>query len=330
MNKGKLGLLLVILGVSIAAVFGARNTMGVNASLAQDGTATIPRAKAKKAFDAYCAALKEASETSPELAEAAAPDACFPEENDTPSSSTETNTAATSAKTEEPPAETYEQVITRLQQAHAKRMAAVTLPKGPLSEKRSTWLKAEAETFAPIAKNQTSPADKLSPTTRLGDWFSLAGLPFLGGLALIVGGGFIARQAQRETILASGADKKGGKGPVDFGELLLQLQQNVESLQAAANADTPSLEALVAEIETIQFEQLEPLVESRGKVQARFGVAGFADIFSPLSGGERNLNRAWSALVDQHLPEARTSIEIAAQQIGEAQTALKKQLAINS
>ena len=52
MNKGSLGLVLVILGVSVAAVFGARNTAGVNKALILEGNVSIPQlTKSERVFE---------------------------------------------------------------------------------------------------------------------------------------------------------------------------------------------------------------------------------------------------------------------------------------
>ena len=39
------------------------------------------------------------------------------------------------------------------------------------------------------------------------------------------------------------------------------------------------------------------MIEARYSLQGSIGLGQFADIFSPLSSGERNLNRAWATLL---------------------------------
>jgi hypothetical protein len=328
MNKGSLGLVLVILGVSVAAVFGARNTAGVNKALILEGNVSIPVAATKAKYDEYCKLLKAEVEAAPYLKKIGIADGCLPDPEETEDSATSSTTSA--SETDALP-KTYEDVFAGMVQDHQKQLRESTsLKDSPVKDAREAWLNAKTATIAPIARKQTTPKISIGPTERVSDWFSLAGLPFLLGLGLIVGGGMLARQAHREKALSSGSVTNNEKGPVDFGELISKLHHDVSSLHAAACNEAPQAEALLTTIETIQFETLEPLIDSRGKVQARFGMAGFADIFSPLSGGERNLNRAWSALVDQHLPEAQVAIETAKQQIAEAETALKRQISTDN
>jgi len=52
-------------------------------------------------------------------------------------------------------------------------------------------------------------------------------------------------------------------------------------------------------------------------------MAGFAEIFGPLSSAERKVNRAWSALVDRHWPETQDSLDGAASDLTEAHRVLQ-------
>ncbi len=64
-------------------------------------------------------------------------------------------------------------------------------------------------------------------------------------------------------------------------------------------------------IEAVQSNLIIPFVESRHYFSHRFGVGRFAEFFSLFSSGERNINRAWSAIVDGYPEEAKRSIETA-------------------
>jgi len=334
MNKGNIGLLIVILGVSVAAVFGSRNTDGVNASLAANGTVSIPTSKAQKAYKAYCSALifgvvfalEETAGTELDVKALGVNDGCLESPNEE-ADVDQTTAQKADEKPEANPLNTYESALAEMTRAHQKKVAAGnSIRNEALRESRNAWLHAEYATLAPRARLATTPPPGISPTTRLGEWLSLAGLPFFIGLGLIVGGGVLARQAHRESLISSGPAAQSTSAPVDFGQLLDTLHSEVSALHLAAQSNESTAEDLLNTIETVQFEVLEPIIDSRGKVQARFGMAGFADIFSPLSGGERNLNRAWSAVVDQHLPEAQKAIQTAEQQINEARAALQRHL----
>ena len=65
------------------------------------------------------------------------------------------------------------------------------------------------------------------------------------------------------------------------------------------------------------------LCASGPRVQALHGIEGMAALFSPLSAGERKMNRAWAALVDRHWPEALSSVGGAVVDLEETQAALK-------
>jgi len=154
-----------------------------------------------------------------------------------------------------------------------------------------------------------------NPGVRFTNWMDDAGLPFGLGIIMLVIGAVLARTQAREA--ASGVlprEYKGGRvaEAVDFGVLLSQLQSDVAAAAARASAtsapEASDFKELRYLVKNLQFDKLEHLIESRGRVQSKYGVAGFASIFGPLSAGERQLNRAWSALVDLHWGEAVDSL----------------------
>jgi hypothetical protein len=117
---------------------------------------------------------------------------------------------------------------------------------------------------------------------------------------------------------------------VDFGALLAALEGEVAGL-AVRMRETPDSAAMRhrirTELEQLQLTRFEPLVAARTRLQARYGLAAYAEVFGPLSGAERRINRAWTALVDQHWPEARDSVSHAAGQLEAARSALAQVLA---
>lgn len=154
-----------------------------------------------------------------------------------------------------------------------------------------------------------------SPGRRFSDWLQQAGGPFLLGVILLAVGAVLARKEARAEALGH-TDKmyKGSrdKGAVDFGQLLQELNSDLAVANArVAKVSEPTdgdFDELRYLIKNLQYDKFEPLIESRVRVEARFGVAGFAAIFGPLSAGERQMNRAWSALVDRHWGEASESL----------------------
>ena len=103
-----------------------------------------------------------------------------------------------------------------------------------------------------------------------------------------------------------------GPAAEDFGVLLDRVRAAVGALQegmsACAAPTVSDLERFKAELEDIQKGDLARLCASGSRAVARHGVEGMARLFSPLSGAERKLNRAWAAMVDKHWPEAEERV----------------------
>lgn len=319
MGKDLIGLLLVVLGVGLAAGFGARNDTQINEGLVRSGRAAITGGKAKAAFEAYCKARKEA--------ELAVADGCpDPEAKKAKEADKKAESADAKAEDAKPP--TREAIIAKEQARIADLKASTETLTPELSKLRTAWLEAESAAIEPAATAKTADS-QVSPSTRVSEWFSVGGLFFLLGIALIVGGSIVARQAAREKASAAPEQAAGDtRPPKDFRELLGDLEAATAKLAADATAETSPqaarYESLRLEIEALQFDMVEPLIDARGRLQVRYGMAVFAAVFSPLSGGERNLNRAWSALVDEHWPEAVNSLKFASRQFELAGEELQK------
>ena len=74
------------------------------------------------------------------------------------------------------------------------------------------------------------------------------------------------------------------------------------------------------DLDKLQADWISRVVDARGRFMAQHGVGVFAEYFSPFSAGERQLNRAWSALADGHVVVAREAMEEAGRQFDEAST----------
>lgn len=197
------------------------------------------------------------------------------------------------------------------------------------AEARAAWqelagLAASAKAAVPYA------ASRVAAGERVAGWFERAGLGFFGGLVLIIVGAFLARRAIKAE-LAAGPRPSGegaAKGPVDLGEVLGAMARESlalrERVQAATSPTQHDLQAIKEAIEAIQNGQLEPVIETRAQLVNRYGLAGFAEVFGPLSAGERYLNRAWVSLVDRYWEESASALEAAAHHFGEANEALAK------
>lgn len=206
-------------------------------------------------------------------------------------------------------------------------------PPFKVAELRNTWKKtAQLSKHAKAAKKYG--AKSVDPGTRMKGWFSVAGFPFLLGLLIMVAGGLMARRADRKANLAATEvpSGKSATAPVDFGTLLSQTTAELDGIHANALAkrEAPSQEDLDATklaIEKLQTESFERIVSARSALIARYGMAGFAEVFGPFSGGERYVNRAWSSLVDMYWHETIDSLKIAGEHLAEANDALQRVIA---
>lgn len=145
------------------------------------------------------------------------------------------------------------------------------------------------------------PALTATASVRLSDWFGQAGVQFAAGLALLALGATMGRVA----IGRSGAEDTAADGH-DFHASLQQLIAEIEETRRSIGSATDN-ESRV-HIERLTQEWVLPMIEARYALQRQFGLAGFATVLGPLSGGERLLNRAWSTLVDGNTQECAASL----------------------
>ena len=125
----------------------------------------------------------------------------------------------------------------------------------------------------------------------------------------------------RDELTRDPPEEVADRGPVDFGVLLTETAEAVNSLVEDAKtqlSDPSNMSDLQLKIEEIQRRNIDRLVEARGRAQLKYGLGPFTEFFGPLSQGERRLNRAWSALVDQHASETLSALEGAAHSLSEA------------
>jgi len=144
---------------------------------------------------------------------------------------------------------------------------------------------------------------------------------FIGGIAF---GALLAAQPEHNWLLLSLAtavaligvitiriktQSKAVKGKVAdditrISEELTQIYQMAKKLESEwVKLDTEQKKERIEDITAL----LASLVEKRGNISASMGFKRFSELFVPLAQGERNLYRAWSALVDGHDDEAKQS-----------------------
>lgn len=289
-----IALLLLLVGVSLCASFGARLSPEMNASMVIKGKAKLLGLTTAKAKEAFCA-VREVK---------IAADGCKGDEVPKPAPKGDVAEA-------EP---TFGRLL-----AEKNAAVAVIQERGGIGDKdraqHQAWVAAALAEASPAARSQLlKPVD---PSLRLSSWFDLAGVLFLVGVVLIVTGALIARKVVKAEAMAEPSGEEGGAR--DFGELLIELSEAVEALagqmgqMAAIEVVTVAdMERIKVQVEALQVDSFERIVASRNRIQARLGIGGFAEVFGPFSAAERRINRSWSALVDQHWPEAFASVTKAA------------------
>ena len=188
-----------------------------------------------------------------------------------------------------------------------------------VSKARDEWqkkLKISAEAKGEkVGRKPPTPAG-----TRFNRWFGANAPGFLLGLLLLIIGGMMSRVAIRREALGEGEEESGEA--VDFGELLqevcLSVAARAEEMKSIHEPTQEDHDRVVAFIDELKLKSIERLVEGRTRLEIVYGIAGYAMVFGPFSRGERYLNRAWSALVDQHWPEASDSMAISAGSFADA------------
>ena len=182
----------------------------------------------------------------------------------------------------------------------------------------------DADFAATVAEGQTALLDQVPDGTasrpaglgRLQDWWQMAGWPFVLGLGLVCGGALTLRGRGAAT---------GGVGaaqPLAFPAELDRLQEELGRLSEQASDRSVDAHTICQHIETLLSTRVEPLIAARYELQQASGVAVFGAVVSAISGAERLLNRAWSASVDGHRPEALDALGLASAQVQAARDAL--------
>ena len=95
-----------------------------------------------------------------------------------------------------------------------------------------------------------------------------------------------------------------------LGALLVELSDATNSLSNKANEMSAS--EIHHEVDSLLQGPAYNFVEGRSILQKKAGMNVFALVMDPFSRGERQLSRAWSASVDDHAEEARSSLMRAA------------------
>jgi len=144
---------------------------------------------------------------------------------------------------------------------------------------------------------------------------------FVPALLLSFVGAGVARSGAHGAHVDTAADGKDAVGGSrDAAVLLRAMVDELDRLDAKAGYDS-----VKQAIENLQYCLVATFVDERRRYLADYGPVVFAHFFGAFARGERNLNRAWSALVDGHQDEVLESLRKARAAMTESLTILEQE-----
>jgi len=86
---------------------------------------------------------------------------------------------------------------------------------------------------------------------------------------------------------------------------------SIVSKVAQLNADKNKIHTydICHRIDEVLLDDLDAFVSARDTIKHVYGLAAFADVMSDYAGGERYLNRVWSASADGYIDEVHTYLD---------------------
>jgi hypothetical protein len=148
------------------------------------------------------------------------------------------------------------------------------------------------------------PIHAATQSERISQWLSQSGVLFFVGIALIVVAAGLMRRATAAQ--AQGTGEHQERDPV---VLLAALKAGADSVFVGLQSDAPQTQVICDQIDALRDGPVQGLVECKDAMVARHGMLAFAEFISAVSAAERNLNRAWSTLVDGYPVEALQAAE---------------------
>lgn len=133
-------------------------------------------------------------------------------------------------------------------------------------------------------------------------WVALIPIGVVGWIGLMI------RKEQRSAHAETAASDDRADFASAAEEIHKAAAEILESLSGDAE-DTPELRQRARDaIDHLEVVAVTPIVEQRQSLAMQLGLGNFANLMSEFARGERALHRAWSALTDDHLPEAQSSL----------------------
>jgi hypothetical protein len=129
------------------------------------------------------------------------------------------------------------------------------------------------------------------------------------------GGALLVRNAQKTEIARANALQVGTpEDAADAKTVFARLSGRLDELSkdlARATTEDEQLDAIVRRVGNIQRDDVPAFIADRPALVSRMGLAGYAELMDHFAAMERQLNRAWSAAADGHLPEAESCLAAA-------------------
>lgn len=135
---------------------------------------------------------------------------------------------------------------------------------------------------------------------------------FLISCAGLLGGAWMIKSTRRKELAAAEAagpdtGEKATDAATVFARLSGRLHTLAEELAGTKDQDA-RLEAIIRHIGLIQRDDVPAFAADRPALVNRLSLAGYAELMDSFAAMERQLNRAWSAAADAHLPESETCL----------------------
>jgi len=145
--------------------------------------------------------------------------------------------------------------------------------------------------------------DDADPMARVGAWADVAGVGFGIGAVLMLAGAIVARRERGASVSAGGLHLKDtDRAPA----LLRQIEEQLAAFPADPTREKDASKAILEEI----LDELVPRVlDRREALIAQMGLGAFGEMIGHFATMERNVARAWSALIDEAYGEIPGCIE---------------------
>jgi hypothetical protein len=137
-------------------------------------------------------------------------------------------------------------------------------------------------------------------SARIELWLNQSGLLFFIGLALIITASVLMRRAIKAKIDAKAQGEAG-----DPVLLLAEFKAGAAEVHEGLAVEPPNRQIICDQIDALRDGCIQGLVDCKDALVAEHGMLPYAQFISAVSAAERNLNRAWSTLVDGYPVEAR-------------------------